>query len=83
MAEQRGSGSRWDEYGRVSARFAHGYFEEVAPEDFRPTTERSLATHGLIDTTGEGDWQIVPLSLVDGSVSLLALPGDTFFGTRF
>lgn len=54
------------------------YFIEVAPEDYQLTTDQTVATHGLIDVSGQGDWQIVPLGRVDGSVVLVQVDDETY-----
>jgi hypothetical protein len=56
-----------------------GWFVEVAFEDYRLTVVESEATHGLIDL-GDGDWQIVPKALVDGTVRIRRIGVDTYRG---
>lgn len=57
-----------------------GYMVEVAPEDYQLTAVPSEATHGLIDPLGDGSWEIVPISELDGSVTLRRIGPDTYRG---
>lgn len=65
---------------RVGLMLVRAYLTEVAPDDYRLTTAKSEATHGLIDTTSDGDWEITPLAALDGSVRLVRVRADTYRG---
>lgn len=65
--------------GSAAIRLYAGYLAEVAPDDYRLTTDEAEATHALIDTGG-AEWEIAPLAEADGSVRLTARPDGTFIG---
>lgn len=54
------------------------YFVEVAPGEYEPTIDSSLATHGLVDVTGLGDWEIAPIESLDGSVQMRRIGSETY-----
>lgn len=64
----------------VDYALAAGFFTEVEPDKFEFQTHFEDATHGLIDVDGTGNWQIVPLDQLDGSVRLRRIGIDTYIG---
>ncbi|HEY7771342.1 hypothetical protein [Longimicrobium sp.] len=61
-----------------AARLYLGYFTEVGPDDFRFSTVRTEATHGLIDADGTGDLRIVPMNETNSTAGLISSDRDTF-----
>lgn len=55
-----------------------GYLKEVASEDYQLTVSEEEATHGLIDVTGLGDLEIVPIAELDGSVRVRRIGADIY-----
>lgn len=53
-----------------------GYLYAVATDDYRPTADSTLATHGL--NAVQFDFYIVPQDSLDGTADIIALPPDTY-----